>query len=262
MKNKLKVNLKFKTTLPELVKKFLFCTDRLDKYTDYVIEVDTPTENKGLLTPNQLTDKGWKLLRSNLIDTENPHKQMRKMIIIDFYIYNISRAVLQEWSKHQIGVATVAKSTRYSLNKIKNDKRIPNLVTKEFDNKLDIEKIVNDYYYIPTDFQEKYEKNIWINHRFVELTTIKYQKIANNLSNDRLKKYVNDFMLTNITGIISGEALHNLLTQRLDTYAFYQFQELAKEIYRQIPDQWKEFFKVYKYKKVDKNLVEKINLVK
>ena len=245
---KLEVKLKFLNTLPDLARKFRFASDTLD-------QIDSLN--------NVLGEKDKKIIYKHLIESDTPHIQLRKTISIDYEIYNITRALLQEFARHPIGNPFVVKSTRYALHKIAMDERIDikyflSNCDYEDINSIVKEEIVSDYYFIPeNDFiseELEYlgtERTRWIDSRYYELKSIKYYKTVHNMKNDQLKKYVNDYMYCNITGNISGEALWNLLRQRLDNVAWYQFQDLAKKLYNQIPDEWKPLFKVFKYKKVN-----------
>jgi thymidylate synthase ThyX len=251
----MKVKLNFLNSLSDLAKKFRFASDTLDKIDSLIDD-----------GKNILGEQDKRIIYDNLVNTENPHKHLRKTIDIDYEIYGITRALLQEFVRHPIGNAFVVTSTRYSLHRIAKDERID---IKYFRAGCDYEdlsylqkiRIIKDYYYVPIndfiDFKTE-AKNIyvsseyecWINSRYYELQCIKYYKLKCNMKNDQLKKYINEYMLCNVTGKMSGECLWNLLKQRLDSVAWYQFQELAKEIYIQIPEEWKPLFKVYKYKKV------------
>lgn len=281
---KLEVKLNFLNSLPELARKFRFASDTFDKSDNWI---DYKNNNKIILG-----EKNEKIIEENLINTENPHIQLRKTIRIDLEIHNVTRAVLFEFFRNSVGnnhldnsdaenyyfnrvnndpddfVACV-KSTRYSLHRIAKDNRIiantPYLSEENFKNiKFESrEGIVNDYYYIPEDdFDDDIEERVdWINTRYCDLIKIKYYKKCHNMTNDKLKKYVNDYMYCNLTASVSGEWLWNFLKQRLDSCAFYQIQDLAKEINNQIPDEWKNIFKVYKYKKIniDPELIDFIN---
>jgi thymidylate synthase ThyX len=242
----MEVKLEFKTSMRDLIEGFLFCTDKMDKIDDYVKELRF--ENTF-----SLTEKGKKLIKNNLVDTENPHMQLMNQVQIRLQIKDVTRAVLQEFARHRLGNEMTVKSTRYALHKIAEDKRIPDrFFFNVEDNNNEVYNIVGDYYYIPEDnFNSEVEFVDWINARFDELLKIKYSKINYKLSNDHLKKYINEYMYCNINTVMSGTALKNFLRKRLDSVAWYQIRDLAIEIYKQIPGDWKPLFKVYKYKKIE-----------
>jgi len=222
-------------------------------------------------------------LYNNLINTEDPHKQIRSQIQIRMIFSNIPRSVIYEFDRHPIGKHNLEsdffsddnrptiQSTRYSLNQIKDDKRIydiseiekhdsPTINYDDCYEYIDVYDIVKDYYYIPdNDFINYDEKNNWLILRLEDLINIYYYKTKFNMTNDKLKKYINEYLYAeNIVCSCTGEWLFNFLTQRLDTKSFYQIRELAINMYNAIPDDFKPFFKVYKYKIINNLDKEKI----
>lgn len=261
----MKVKLKFLNTLPDLARKFRFASDTLDKIdSNRHNSIKCPNCGSGYEDQTYIGDDSFvcsscndcyydnpnynlgendkRIIEQNLIDTENPHNQLLKTVQIEFEIYGITRSLMQEFSKHQIGVANITKSTRYTLGRIAKDERIVD------ENKTieDIRSIVETYYYIPEI--ESWSIENWIIDRYKELLEIKIKKL-DGCKNDNLKHLINEFMLCNTAGTISGLSLKNMLKQRLDNTAWYQFQYLAKELYKEIPKEWKPLFEVYKYKK-------------
>lgn len=253
----MKVEIDFKTNMRDLVESFLFCTNKLD-------EVDNYIDND-----NNLIEKGNKLIYKNLVDTENPHMQLLNQVQMRVKIFNISRRCLQEFARHRFGNEMTVRSTRYSLHDISKDEDIL-LDWDKLCDPLKFKETVAKYYYIP-DFNEaiyfkthskngvKIGYNWWYYDRYEELKIIKKLKL-NGAKNDELKDYINENMYTNINTVMSATALINMLRKRLDKSAFYEFRDLAKAIYKAIPDKWKFLFNVYKYEKVDyKYLLDKIN---
>ena len=117
---KLQVKLKFLNTLPELARKFRFASDTLDKCDSNVRSLTNQIEKR----ENSLGENDKRIIEQNLVNTESPHRQLRKTISIDYEIYNITRALLQEFVRHPIGNPFVVKSTRYALHRIARDERI------------------------------------------------------------------------------------------------------------------------------------------
>lgn len=238
----LETKIEFKTNLRDLIEGFLFCTDNLDRRDNYY-----DTEK------NEVAEKGIRLLYKNLIDNPNPHTQLFNQGQIRLQIFNISRACLQEVSRHRYGWEMTVKSTRYSLHRIANDKRIPSKKCSEHTAAKLCKDVISDYYYIPeNDFIDNKERDEWLRCRLMDLVNIKKYKVNNNVTNDMLKKYVNDYMLCNINIVCSFQALRNFLTKRLSKQAFYQIRDLAQCIYNNIPDDYKFLFKVFEWKRFDK----------
>ena len=234
MNKKLKVKVDFKTTLTDLIEGFLFCTDNLSNVKEYIVD-------------DKLTKKGLSLLENNLVLANNPHMQLMNQIQIRIQIFNTTRRVLQEFARHRYGNEMTVKSTRYALHKIAKDERINKL--DEFD--YTFEEIVENYFYIPNnDFIDVCERDTWISNRFTELNDIVYYKNIYKIPNDKLKKYINENMFTDINTIMSGTALKNFFNKRISDKAFYEIRELAKLMYSKIPEEWKFLFS-YKKEKIN-----------
>lgn len=275
------VIIEFKTSYKEIMSNFLTCSGKLNDISDYVNENDTLTEN------------GTRLLLRNLVETENPHKQIRKQIQLRLILEKIPRAVIYEFDRHPVGCAKAdveffsvdniptIQSTRYSLHSIANDDRIPELsflhkcenlytyfVDRPDNEFLFIRSIVSEYFFIPDTFRRDYDSRLWIAQRLIELINIKGYKLL-GMSNDDLKKYINEYMYANtITCSTNVEWLYNFLQQRLDKdKVFPLMYQLAKKIYNSIPEKYKLLFKIYKYQKpvllkpIKKSIVQLINNV-
>lgn len=246
---KLEVKVEFLSTIRHLVKGFLFCTNKLDKIDDYIDEYSNPDGSDRIV----LSEKGKKLLYSNLINNPNPHTQLFNKMQLNIEIFNTTRAVLQEFARHRSGWEITVKSTRFALHHIADDERISNEITAvDSDNEQHLEKVVSDYFFIPEDdFVNNRERAYWLADRYNELSKIKYYKTEHNTPNDKLKKYINDYMYCNIDLTCSVQALRNFFYRRLSKRAFYQIRTLAQEMYRGIPDDLKFLFEVYEWKESD-----------
>jgi thymidylate synthase ThyX len=231
----MRVELDFRMNKKDLIESFLFCTDNHDKLEEYY--------------NTEVTEKGNNLIRKNLIDTTKPHNQTLNQIQIVMKLYNIPRFILQEFARHRFGNEMLVKSTRWCLHKIANDERLT------YDGLFDfkkIEEITKEYFYAnEDDFMHETEKYNWCWERFEEIRLIKFYRDNFKASNDKLKKYINEYFFTNIKTVISATALKNILSQRLDADASPAFRELSKIIYKEVPDEWKDIFRVFKYKKIN-----------
>jgi thymidylate synthase ThyX len=217
---------------------------------------------KFLITPERLSEKTAishgkdkvKNLKKIMVDLDYPHLKPYQMIPIDYDIKGISRSLLHEFKTHAIGNSNIVESTRYILNRIRDDGRIYSDLYLECNsfkhNTIDIFNIINDYYVNKYNLGDNNFNFDWLYSRLKDLITIKNLKLKGK-SNDYCKMYLNEMFKTNISGIMSGECLRKLLTDRLQKNVYPEFQELAKQLYNKIPEEWKEYFKVYKYKKID-----------
>lgn len=132
-------------------------------------------------------------------------------ICFTFKISGISRALLQELARHRIASLSI-KSTRYTLLKdLKN--------ADEADLKNYLVKI--------SDEIDEYNK--------LRLMTIK-ELLNKSFSNDELKYLLPEAFKTELVLTINARSLRNLLELRLSSKALKEFRELAKGIYKTIPE--------------------------
>lgn len=157
---------------------------------------------------DELGEKDIKLLKSIIA---NNHTSTIEHISYNFKISGISRALLQELARHRIASLSV-KSTRYTLRELKG---------VNTDN-------LKDYLVKISDSIDEYNK--------FRLATIQALINEQNLSNDELKYLLPEAFKTELILTINARSLRNLLELRLSSKALKEFRELAKEIYKTIPE--------------------------
>lgn len=170
---------------------------------------------------DDLGEKDIKLIKSIIA---NNHLSTIEHICLSFKISGISRALLQELARHRIASLSV-KSTRYCLRELKN---INADEAKQY-----LVKI--------SDEIDEYNK--------LRLMTIK-ELLNKSFSNDELKYLLPEAFKTELVLTINARSLRNLLELRLSSKALKEFRELAKEIYKTIPETHRILFD---------DIVEKIN---
>lgn len=156
---------------------------------------------------DDLGEKDIKLIKSIIA---NNHTSTIEHISYNFKISGISRALLQELARHRIASLSV-KSTRYTLRELKN---INADEAKQY-----LVKI--------SDEIDEYNK--------LRLMTIK-ELLNKSFSNDELKYLLPEAFKTEVMLTINARSLKNLLELRLSSKALKEFRELAKEIYKTIPE--------------------------
>jgi thymidylate synthase (FAD) len=163
---------------------------------------------------DDLGERDIKLIKSIIA---NNHTSTIEHISYNFKISGISRALLQELSRHRISSLSV-KSTRYTLREIKsvNQDELKNYLVKI------------------SDSIDEYNK--------FRLATIQTLINEQNLSNDELKYMLPEAFKTELVLTINARSLRNLLELRLGSKALKEFRELAKEIYSQLPEPHKILF--------------------
>lgn len=157
---------------------------------------------------DDLGEKDIKLIKSIIA---NNHTSTIEHISYNFKISGISRALLQELSRHRLQSLSV-KSTRYTLRELKS---------KNQDE-------LKDYLVKISDSIDEY-------NRF-RLATMQALINEQNLSNDELKYMLPEAFKTELMLTINARSLRNLLELRLSSKALKEFRELAKALYRELPE--------------------------
>ena len=157
---------------------------------------------------DDLGEKDIKLLKSIIA---NNHLSTVEHISYNYKISGISRALLQQLSRHRIASLST-KSTRYTLRELKNVNAddLKNYLVKISDS-------IDEY------------------NRF-RLATIQALINEQNLSNDELKYMLPEAFKTELMLTINARSLRNLLELRLSGKALKEFRELAKALYRELPE--------------------------
>lgn len=163
---------------------------------------------------DDLGEKDIKLLQSII---KNKHLSTIEHICYNYKISGISRALLQELSRHRLQSLSV-KSTRYCLRELKG---------KNQDE-------LKDYLVKISDSIDEY-------NRF-RLATIQALINEQNLSNDELKYMLPEAFKTELMLTINARSLRNLLELRLSSKALKEFRELAKALYRELPEPHRVLF--------------------
>ena len=163
---------------------------------------------------DDLGEKDIKLIKSIIA---NNHTSTIEHISYNFKISGISRALLQELARHRLASLSV-KSTRYTLRELKNvnQDELKNYLVKISDS-------IDEY------------------NRF-RLATMQALMNEQNLSNDELKYLLPEAFKTELMLTINARSLRNLLELRLSSKALKEFRELAKEIYKTIPEPHRVLF--------------------
>lgn len=163
---------------------------------------------------DDLGEKDIKLLKSIIA---NSHTSTIEHISYNYKISGISRALLQELARHRVASLSV-KSTRYTLRELKNVNAddLKNYLVKISDS-------IDEY------------------NRF-RLATIQALINEQNLSNDELKYMLPEAFKTELMLTINARSLRNLLELRLSSKALKEFRELAKALYKELPEPHRVLF--------------------
>jgi thymidylate synthase (FAD) len=149
------------------------------------------------------------------VGNKNKHSSTLEHVLFNFDIDGISRACLQELARHRHASLSV-KSTRYTLKELKK-------VT-------DASELVN--FYVRNE-DEEIDDSIW--NTLVDV----HEMLKRGVSNDVAKYMLPEAYKTSLVWSINMRSLQNFLTLRTSSAALPEIRELAKEIFKQIPESHK-----------------------
>ena len=152
------------------------------------------------------------------------HSSTLEHLSYNFYIKGISRALLQELARHRMASLSV-KSTRYTLKELKNEEEFT------VNDKQRAEK-----YLVFTEVEEVDNASI---KALENLRVI----LKSGVSNDKAKYCLPESYKTELTWSINARSLQNFIALRSDKSALWEIQNLAREIYHNLPEEHKYLFK-------------------
>ena len=153
------------------------------------------------------------------------HASTLEHLVYTFYIQGISRALLQELSRHRLASPSV-KSTRYTLKELKAEEPF---TCKD-----------------PTR-AEKYL--VFTGDERVDCMSIRAlenlrQLLEEGISNDKAKYCLPESYKTELTWTINARSLQNFLTLRSSKSALWEIQNLARALYASLPQDHQYLFSV------------------
>ena len=158
---------------------------------------------------------------------ESGHESTLEHMTYTFDIDGFSRDVLQEFSRHRVGVSPSVKSTRYTLKELKDETSFQDSTTSKWDMKRVSE------YCVLTDIHE-------INVEIAMALDGVRLMIKKGYPNDKVKYCAPGAYKTSGQYTFNARSLRHLLSLRDTDRALWEFQLLAKELVKQIPEE--DFF--------------------
>ena len=163
------------------------------------------------------------------------HSSTLEHLNYNFFIQNISRALLQELARHRIASLSV-KSTRYTLKELEDE---PSFATYEASGTFDMDR-VSQFCVLTGDSDVDFSTASALEN----LRSLKAQKIPNDVA----KFAIPDAYKTKLTWSINARSLQNFLSLRTPPAAMWEIRELAYCIYGELPEDHKYLFKHCIYK--------------
>jgi len=170
------------------------------------------------------------------------HSSTLEHLVYTFDIKGISRACLQELSRHRIASLSV-KSTRYTLKELKDEEPFNPIESYTPTQRVRLYQRVLKYIVIPD--LPLLENNLHIKNAYISALENLRKLVASGVPNDIAKYALPECYKTELTWTINARSLQNFLSLRTDKSALWEMQELAHEIYKAIPPTHQYLFKDY-----------------
>ena len=156
------------------------------------------------------------------------HASTLEHLVYNFYIEGISRALLQELSRHRMASLSV-KSTRYTLKELKSE----DIFTCK-----DVERAQKYLVLTGVEMVDEMSIKALENLRLV---------LNEGISNDKAKYCLPESYKTELTWTINARSLQNFLTLMSDKSALWEIQNLAHALYNALPEEHKYLFNIKEY---------------
>ena len=201
------------------------CWSSQDKSDTERTYEDIPFGKTRSLTTIKIGPKDLALI--DRVGNQYHHASILEHITFNFFIDGISRACLQEISRHRIASLSV-KSSRYTISELRKEEAF----TEYTD--------INDQEYLPTG-RERAEKYLVMTtdervnrYSILALDNLR-DLVATGMSNDLSKYAIPESYRTQLTWTINMRSLQNFLSLRTDRTALPEIQHLAHLIYEALP---------------------------
>lgn len=173
---------------------------------------------------------------------KNGHTSTLEHLTFCFDIKGFSRDVLQEFSRHRIGVSPSVKSTRYTLQELKEVSEPFVKTTKEGGVFYNLNLF--EHYCVVTD---TVDVNIINMHTLESIR--KLIQSENRPPNDKLKYCLPGAYKTAGRYTFNARALRQLFKLRTAPDALWEFRILAYALYEALPEEYKFLFQDVVYQK-------------
>lgn len=169
------------------------------------------------------------------------HASTLEHIIVQLDISDISRALLQEWSRHRIGMSQTVKSSRYTLKELKEEE--PFTFYDVCRDNCTFEYLPTPDAFVRASKYVVYTGNDMVDEAILFNLEELRELIAAGVSNDVAKYAMPDAYKTSLTCSINFRSLQNLLYLRSAPSALWEFRELAQAIFEAIPEEYQFLLK-------------------
>ena len=168
------------------------------------------------------------------VGNKNKHSSTLEHLNYSFDIDGISRACLQELARHRMASISV-KSTRYTLKELKNEDSILEDGYNFFS--AQVSKVAPKFLVLTG--------NSTVDGVSVHNLGMLQRLLKSNASNDVAKYCLPECYKTSLVWTVNARALQNFLSLRTDKSALWEIQDLAREIFKQLPEEHTYLFVDY-----------------
>lgn len=170
------------------------------------------------------------------IGNKSKHASTLEHLSYNFTITGVSRALLQELSRHRISSLSV-KSTRYTLKELKKEVTLKQseMFEPEYDLYTSDNWAIASKYLVSTG---EYCVDLASTKALYELQSI----LQAGISNDKAKYCLPESYKTDLAWTVNARSLQNFLTLRSNKAALWEIQDLAQAIFNALPEEHKYLF--------------------
>ena len=159
------------------------------------------------------------------------HESTVEHAVYTFHIQGVSRALLQEFSRHRLASPSV-KSSRYTLKELKEHPPFIHFVGLD-----------PVYRFDEAESFVKLTGNPTVDIAIVDALESLRDLVSQGVSNDLTKYAMPEAYLVDLVWTINARSLRNFIKLRSSKDALWEIRELAKELFDVLPEQHKFLFK-------------------
>ncbi len=173
-----------------------------------------------------------KLKRMNRVINQNHHESVSEHYNLTWDVEGISRALLQELSRHRVGTSLSVRSSRYTLNRLKD---LPSFEGKNYSKAMNYLVMTGD---------------IAVDNRSIAALNLLQEVVKKGISNDFTKYAMPESFKTGLVLTMNIRSLKHFYMLRSSPAALWEIQQLAEALYNSIPENVKFLIKEPKDDKV------------
>lgn len=165
------------------------------------------------------------------------HSSTLEHISFNLYIEGVSRALLQELSRHRIASISV-KSSRYTLKELLNEEVIYDHKEVTYDQQGE----ARTFYTARAEKYLVFTGNTEVDTASMQALENLRQVLLKGVSNDKAKYCMPEAYKTTISWTVNARSLQNFLSLRSSKAALWEIRALANNIYEALPEEHKYLF--------------------